>query len=1011
MPAFSPYMTHDIKEVLQRLWNKMYVVVGELHVEAWITPEPVGFSDRMSGDHVVLAIGDSWGRDVFDCAWFNFKGVIPGNCEGHSVVALIDINGELCVVDDAGSPVRGLTNFSSCFAPSLGRPLKRVFEITDHARGGDAVDIWADAGCNDLFGMRQNNCRVVTADIAVCHEQVRALYYDMEVLHDLMNHLPQDSARYHKLHRALRDVCVLLKTDSEDEISAARSMLRPLLGMKNGDASLSFSAIGHAHLDLGWLWPVRETIRKGGRTFATALDLINRYSDYIFGASQPQLFDWMKQYYPDLYSRIRAAVGDGRIEAQGAAWVECDTNMPSGESLIRQMLYGKRFFAEEFGVDIKNLWLPDVFGYTAALPRILKGCDIDTFMTQKLSWSKIDVYPHHSFVWQGIGGDEVLVHLLPEDNYNSTASPGAIAFAEKNYKDKDVSSHALILFGIGDGGGGPGMEHLERLERIKNLSGICPVVQESSVDFFSKWSEEADRFCKWVGELYVEMHQGTLTTHGNAKRFNRLSENALHDWEVSSVLAGGEYPQQRLEKIWKEVLLYQFHDILPGSSIKRVYDEAYVRYQEMLDEVNQGIDDNLKMISDGINVGGMEQPVLLFNSLSWDRNEWVKFKDCWKNVMVSSLGYAVVDFLTDDEWAPVSAEESRLENDVLVVCFSDDGSISSIYDKRLQREILACGETANRLEVYFDRGDAWDFHMDYAEQSPDSMKLVSSEVCIDGPVAIMRQTYEYKESRLNQDVILTAGSARIDFITKTIWATGDTMLRAVFPVDVQSDFATYDIQFGSLRRATHSNTSWDLAKHEVAALKYADLSQKDFGVALLNDCKYGHKIKGNIIELNLLRSVPYPKAFTDASCTSLRDVEMGYSDNCEHQFTYSLLPHFGDISDGRVAQCAYELNYPLRTAVPGGNGNAPGRKSFFSVDNPAVIIETVKKAEDGDGIVLRLYESEGGFVKAAVTAEGCFYSVDEVDLLEKSPVPLGVADQSVMLEFKPFEIKTLIFSE
>jgi len=1012
MPNLRSYDHRVISNTIKRLKNSAYVVVGRLSITAWTSKEPLSYKDRTCGNKRKLDIGQSWGEEVFDCAWFNFVGKIPSAAKGQKVVALIDVNGELVIVDRTGSPVRGLTNKSSFFDYRLGEPVKRVFELTPKAKGNEKIDLWADASFNDLFGGVRENGVVKQADIAICNTVARSLYYDMQVLEELRQQLPEDSARHQKILAALHKACDILVNDGDKDIRKARKILSPLLKTKNGDPSLNISAVGHAHLDLAWLWPIRESIRKGARTFATALDLIEKYPKYVFGASQPQLFLWMKENYPSLYRRIKAAVKAGRIEPQGAAWVESDTNIPAGESLIRQMLLGKRFFRKEFDQDIRNLWLPDVFGYSAALPRILVGCDIDVFMTQKLSWSQVNTYPHHSFVWQGIGEGEVLSHLLPEDNYNSPATPCSAAFIEKNYKDKDVSSHALMCFGIGDGGGGPGMEHLENLDRMENLAGICPVTQEPAHKFFEKWRKESDKFEKWVGELYVEMHQGTLTTHGKAKRYNRLCEIALRELEMLSVFADGKYPHKQLERIWQEVLLYQFHDILPGSSIKRVYDEAYERYELILSELDAAIDTAIRRLAKSARAPEMKKPVVVFNSLAWPRSEWIKLEGTWRKVDVPSMGYVTVDASIKQDIPLVKASETVLENDLLKVRFDKtSGQIISVHDKRLMRELLVQSEKANRLQVYRDTGDAWDFPMNYASQPREFMKLTSSSAEVDGPKAILTQTYEYPGSTLTQKIILTAGSSRIDFQTSANWNSPETMLRVAFPVDVQSNAATYEIQFGTCNRTTHNNTSWDLAKNECAAQRFADLSQPDFGVALLNDCKYGHKIKGSTMELNLIRCVPYPKAFLHKDDTrgsiseDHRPVE--YTDTCSHKFTYSLLPHKGDHIEGKVAQAGYELNIPLRTVAITGQGKAPSSREFFSVDNENVIIETIKRAEDSDATIVRLYESAGTCAKVNLSFDGQYRSVDLVNLIEEQPRPIEMTSKGIRLDFRPFEIKTL----
>jgi len=1013
MPEYKFYTKRHLVEALRIIGEAAYVEVAPLTIEAWCTHEPVCFEERCTGEPRTLSLGDTWG-DLFDCAWFRFTGEIPAEAAGEHVVLLLNVNGEMCVFDEAGVPVRGLTPVASNYDYSLGTPGKRILEITDSAQGGEPIDVWADAGYNDLFGNVSGDGTVKQAAVAICRDEVRALYYDFEVLLDFLKALPEESPRYHQVLTGLTDVTHALYEGLPGVATKARAILKPLLAQRGGDPSLQISAVGHAHMDLAWLWPIRETIRKGARTFSTAIELSDRYPDYVFGASQPQYFQWMKDRYPELYKKIKAKVQEGRLEPQGAMWVEADTNVSGGEALVRQVLLGKRFFMEEFGVDIDYLWLPDVFGYSAALPQILSKAGVTIFSTQKLSWSLINTFPHHSFKWQGIDGTQVLTHMLPEETYNSPAAPRSVRRIEQNYRDKGVSHHSLMVFGIGDGGGGPGAEHLERLLRIKNLAGLSPVKQESAADFFKKWRQEADRFPTWVGELYLERHEGTLTTEARNKWYNRKMEVGLRglEWRavIAGMLAGKEYPQERLTEIWREVLLYQFHDILPGSSIKRVYDESLARYATMYDEVGALSAERETAIAEMVDTRDLVSPAVVHNDLSWARSEWVRVGENWVFAEVPSMGYATVDGgAPTPEVAELTASSARLENDCLSVSFGEDGSIVSVFDKRLERELIPEGEAANRLAVFVDPGDAWDFPMDYAEQTPRTMELVSSEARIDGPLAILKQTYRLGTSELVQEIVLASGSNRLDFVTKLHWRETASMLRTQFPVDVHAEEATYEIQFGHLRRPTHRNTTWDLARDEVVAHKWADLSQRDFGVALLNDSKYGHKIKGNVIDLNLLRSAPYPGANREVNNTfPAGEPHLGYTDQSDHEFTYAFYPHAGDAVEGGVIEEAYALNVPLSvTPVTPHDGTAPRSMSWLQLDTPNVVIEAVKQAEDGDDVIVRLYEATGASVDAALSLNFPVAAAAEADLMENVLEELAIADGGVCLSFTPFEIKTL----
>ncbi len=452
MPYYPNQTKNYLRQVCEKIQKAIYVPVAELAATAWITSEPVSFEERCTGQEKKIVLEEKWGN-LWDCAWFNFTGEVPRDVVDKKVVLLIDVSGEGCIFDEQGCPVRGLTNGSSVFDRSLGEPGKRVVQFLDKSEGGEKVDLWMDAGCNDLFGTLQYNGILKEAHIATCNQEMRQLYYDFAVLYELMENLSEEEARYHSILYTLNDAAKVMRNYTIEEAKKARTILEPELAKNGGDPSLTISAIGHAHIDLAWLWPIRETIRKGARTFSTVLELMDRYPDYVFGASQPQLYQWMKDRYPLLYDKIKERIAEGRWEAQGAMWVEADTNISGGEALVRQCLYGKRFFRNEFDKDMKVLWLPDVFGYTGSLPQILKKSGVDYFMTIKLSWSEHNRFPHHTFHWQGIDGTKILAHMPPEGTYNSAASPKSIKKAEKDFLDKGISDQCLMLFGIGDGGG------------------------------------------------------------------------------------------------------------------------------------------------------------------------------------------------------------------------------------------------------------------------------------------------------------------------------------------------------------------------------------------------------------------------------------------------------------------------------------------------------------------------------------------------------------------------------
>lgn len=1007
-------MPHDVIQprrlhaILSKIQARIYDPLQSLHVNAWVTPEPVPFAARTSGKPVNdIQPGDVWGAELWDCAWFHFEGRVPDVAKGHSVVLLIDVNGELCLVDSEGTPRQGLTNVNSEFDKSLGLPGKRVVPIADNATGQEVIDLWGDAGCNDLFG-RYRGGTLREAQIAICHEQTKQLFYDFEVLLELAEQLPAESARRQRLFQKLYDASNHLPRWSAGSVQRARAVLAPELAKRGGDPTLRVSAVGHAHIDLAWLWPLRETIRKGARTFATALRMMERYPDYVFGASQPQLYLWIKDHHPKLYAEVKQRVAQGRWEVQGAMWVEPDSNVTGGESLVRQILHGKRFFQREFGLDMKILWVPDIFGYTASLPQILKKSGVDYMMTQKLSWNRHNTHPHSSFLWEGIDGSQVLTHMPPEDTYNSPAAPRSIVKAEANYRDKNVSEQCLLVFGIGDGGGGPGEEHLERLAREKDLQGLAPVKQEPAIVFFEKLAREADRFKIWRGELYLEMHQGTLTTQARNKRYNRKMEKALRELEFAAtlhtVLVEDVYPSAVLETVWQEVLLYQFHDILPGSSITRVYTESLARYADMLARTEQLTRDLYDGIARSLNAPGNHPAQVFFNSLPWERQEWVRIDERWVQVSVPAMGYCVVDrssFAESSEDA-VFVSENRIENQYLRVSLNADGAIYSIYDKEHQREVVAADGQANQFSVYADHGDAWDFDEGYANTLASPLQRVSLQANQEGPNAVIEQVYRYQQSTVRQRMVLRAGSRQIDFETRLDWREGATMLRTAFPLNVQSDHVNCEMQFGYVQRPTHRNTSWDYARNEICAHQWIDLSEPDYGVAILNDAKYGHRALANVLDINLLRTPSYPDPDADRAV---------------HEFTYSLYPHHGDFVAADVYRRGYELNVPLQpgfaTALATNLVTADGepstrRFSLVRADSTRVMVEAVKKAEEDDSTIIRLYETSGSYVRTTLSFGLPIRSVQFTNLLE---IPLDVdvewVGEEAAVAFAPFEIITL----
>lgn len=970
MPYLKDRYLRTVTQTMEKIGQQVYLPCVELRATCYITEEPVKYSERTTGRIMELREGDKWANHTFDCAWFHLEGVVPAACEGKNTVLLIDLGGEGLIVDAKGEPVQGITCIASQHDYRLGRPGKWVYPFMAEGKAGTPIDVWVDAAANDLFGNLKNDGRVQTMRVGIWDKALFDLFYDMVVLVDFLKCSDEKTARYNHILFELYEGCC--QNDGYASLSRAT---KKLLAMKGGDASLTFTAIGHAHMDLAWEWPIRETKRKGARTFSTALALMERYPDYIFGASQPQYFQWMKEEYPGLYESIRQKVAEGRLEPQGCAWVEADMNLAGGEALVRQFLYGKQFFMDEFGVDVKVLWLPDVFGYNAALPQLLVKSGNEVFMTQKLSWSQHNKFPHQTFRWKGIDGTEIFTHMLPEETYNSPINPRSLRLAEENYFDNGVCDEALILFGIGDGGGGPGMEHLEAAQRVKDLAGLCPSQQGWAQPMLLRMKENNwDKVPVWAGELYLERHQGTYTTAAPNKKYNRLMEHALRDLELYALLTG-DYPKAELDEIWKEVLLYQFHDILPGSSIQRVYTESQARYKILYKKTEALIKERLQKLAG-------DQELTLFNSLSWERTTIVEHEDGFYRVTVPAMGYTS----EKGEPVPLTAKTCAnvLENRFLRAEFGPDGALISLFDKRTQTESIQ--SPSGKFAVWQEaNADCWDIDIEYLDKKPEYFTLIGQTFGMEGAEAVCRQSFTYGASTIRTRVSLGEDDECLTWTTDADWQESDVMLRTAFDTNIVTDQGGFDIQYGLLHRPNHDNTLWDKAKFEVCAHKWVDLSESDRGVALLNDCKYGFRVKGSVIDMAILRAQHRPSDLTDKG---------------QHTLRYALYPHAGNEKSGKVKEAAYAFNIPLRQLR--GSGSESCNRSLLNAQN--VIVEAVKAAEDGNGLILRAYEPYGTRCQMAIQLD-VEYSITPCDLMEKS-IDESFTANAIRGEVKPFEILT-----
>lgn len=964
----DPFRIKLLMEKLYRAADEMhaglYREISRLHADVAVTPEPVPYSEREKLEYKRLEVGQTWSERLWDCAWFHITGDIPAGYTEQELALGVDIDGEGCLFDESGTPMRGVSSASASAFDNY--PGKRYVPFADHHLPVDKVDIWMETGNNNLFGTFLGG-KVRVLGVYACNLALYKLFYDYKFLLNLAESMSDREPLKMGILYALEKVAVNVTAISAPEkILAAQEVLRPYLERKGPEIpALTFYAVGHSHLDLAWLWPLRETRRKAGRTFSTALANIKAYPDYIYGASQPQQFAWIKQDYPKLYEKVKAAVAAGRIEVQGGMWVEADTNITGGESLVRQFYYGKKFWKDEFGKDVNTLWLPDVFGFSGALPQILRGCGCENFLTIKLSWNMVNKFPYHSFRWKGIDGSEVLVHMPPEGTYNSDASPKAVANAAAEYSERGLSECAMLLYGIGDGGGGPGTEHLEYIEREKDACGLPRVQSADSVKFFARLHEEADKLPEYTGEMYLEKHQGTYTSQSKNKRFNRLTEVALSETEFAYALKGVRNGYDKLDDIWKEMLLYQFHDIIPGSSIQRVYNETEPRYRAILETLRGEIENTLTK------KGGT---LCALNATSFGREEYIARGGKW--YAVSAKPYALSAAVPAKGKGTCRAQGLKIENKNLLAEFDASGRLVRLYDKSNGRESVKGG---NILRLYEDCFDAWDTYIGYIGSDASVLRAESAKEFNDGFAAGIEFVYTFGDSHIVQRASLTENARALRFDNRVEWKETKKMLRADFYPDVYADEATFDIQFGNLKRSMRENNSHEGAQFEVSAHKWVDMSERDFGVAILNDCKYGYRAKNGLISIDLLRSQMYP-------CVD--------QDKGEHDFAYAVFPHAGDVYAGGVAKEAYAMNHPLCLF------EAEPTESLVSTDNEHAVIETVKPAYDGQGIIVRLYNDMPIPIRAKLSASGRKAML--CDMLENTAGKCGEE-----LAFHPYEIKTL----
>ncbi|WP_150274439.1 alpha-mannosidase [Paenibacillus tepidiphilus] len=1038
--------------------------------DAVILEEWLGLEDKEGANGVYpppleggapYRVGDYWtGRNLY--LWLQRAVEVPEQWRGRRIVGVFDFgrtgsgnnSGFESLLFLNGKPYQGVdSNHQEVFLEpdTAGTTVDFTFRLWSGLEGGGKPVL--------------QEHRIKRAELACLDEAADNLYYTGRAVLGVSQSLAGSDPLKQELLMALDRAFRLLdwSRPGSDAFYAsmqeADALLTAALAAMKQEHPVTVTAVGHTHIDVAWLWRLTHTREKAARSFSTVLRLMKQYPEYVFLQTQPQLYDYIKRDYPEMYEGIKERVREGRWEAGGAMWLEADCNLTSGESLVRQILYGTKFFREEFGVECKYLWLPDVFGYSWALPQILRKSGIDTFMTTKISWSQYNRMPHDTFHWRGIDGSEVLAYFIttPEGpdssawyyTYNGLIEPFTVQGIWDQYRDKNLNRELLLAYGYGDGGGGVNREHLEMRRRLDAIPGVPNVKTGRADDYFERLNETISRTDQyvhtWDGELYLEYHRGTYTSQAYNKKMNRKLELLYREAEWLQMLLAAEsgslaqYPGEDFAEGWRIILRNQFHDIIPGSSIREVYEDSRLEYAEAerlgagaAEAAVMGLTVAVETVSaeDGATeaVAAQGTKYTLFNSAFFDWRGLVSITGGGAEIQEwrDSSGRLLRSQKLEGEWlieapelpmlsaAVITAfdsadggqadrealetafiwEDGRLTTPHYIMEWNEAGQLSRLHDREAAREVLAPEECGNVLQVFEDKPkmyDAWDIDLYYQEKKREITDLRSVELLESGPLtAVVQFSWRYMDSSVIQKVKVYAGSRRIDFETLVDWQEQQQLLKAAFPVAVRSTEATYDIQFGNVKRPTHWNTSWDYARFESVGHQWADLSERGYGVSLLNDCKYGYDIKDHVLRLSLIKSATAPD---------------WQADQGEHRFTYSLLPHTGDWIAGRTAEEAWMLNNPLRT-IPGALQGEAGR-SLLRTDAEGIAIDAVKLSEQGDGCVVRLHDYFGGRRKVTLSSGYNVTSWQVCDLLER-PLADPVQGNEIELEFKPFEIHTVL---
>jgi len=1018
LPKFVDVIRVRVEELKDCVISKKSVLNGwEMRTAKHLGPNDYEFPHD---DWKNLDVGDIWARQG-ETTFMRRTVTIPTDWAGCRVGLELVTGGE------------GLLRING--EPSHGVDDNRGYIlIEEKAKGGDTYECEVEAktgGYLDFVVEDASKPYIFSVARLIAVDKPREeAWYDFRVVYEAAA-AEKDSTLQEAILLAMKDA--LLSVDFRDKskpefdkaLQAARQILwKNLSEIKFGDCGGKIFYTGHSHIDIAWLWPLKETMRKVGRTYSTVMALMDEFPDYYFGCTQVPLYLYLKEHFPSIYEKVKARVKEGRFEPVGGTWLENDCNLVSGESLVRQSLYGQRFFKKEFGVDIKVGWLVDAFGFSGALPQIYQKSGLKYFMTSKINWNDTNRLPFQTFWWEGIDGSRLLTQFI-HGTYNARVIPEHMQEVWENYNSKLDSPELLASFGYGDGGGGPTRRMLEYLPRLKDIPGLPKAVTGRVDDYFDRVAESTKEknLPVWKGELYLEYHRGVYTSQAWNKRWNRQSELLYREVEMLSsfnTLFGASYPKESIYSNWQTILLNQFHDILPGSSINEVYVDSRKQYESVISTGNAMRRNALESLAEKIDTSGEGKPIVVFNSLSWMRSGLVELAGVTGCVVdadgtavpqqksgdgiaflasdVPSCGYAVYRLVekSEEQACPFEVRGLDIQTPYYELTLSADGNITRLYDLWNEREVIPEGARANVLQVFEDKPadfEAWDVELQYQDKMWEFSSTDAPKVLEIGPARlVLGVNLKYGQSTISQKIVFYDDTPRIDFVNEADWQDRKMMVKVAFPVEVRSTYATYEIAFGTIERPNHWNTSWDKARFEVSGQKWTDLSEAGYGVSVLNDCKYGWDIKDNMIRLSLLRAPEYP------------DPE---ADKGNHEFTYSLLPHAGDWRNGTVQE-GYDLNVPLQAVLASAHSGPlkDNSHAFLTMDAPNVVVDTVKQAEDSSDMIFRVYEAYGGRGPATLSFDRPIASATECNLLEEEDAPVDLSGQEIKFAVKPYEIRT-----